>query len=92
MHALQLSKELSQNGYESSTFLKYVHSELRRATEDLILTEGTTERKLADFLEAAMQEISISRYLEDMQSFEHQNDNKENEIQTDDSIVIVNPT
>ena len=61
-----------------------MNAELRRATEELYHTEGTTERKLADFLEAAMQEISISRYLEDMQSFHHDHDSAneltENEI------------
>jgi len=71
LRALLIGKALAQNGYATSSFLGNLVVELQRAHDELGRRAGTSEQVLADFLDAAIQEINISRYFEEFQISEY---------------------
>ena len=83
----------------ASDFLTNVSYELERAKGQLYSTHGVTERVLADYLEAALHEISMTKYLEALQGYgENQSESYQNEVEEsineteEDDITIINPT
>ena len=103
LQALLLSKSLSQNGYIASAFLNNVSHEIERARDQLYETQGSTEQVLAQYLEAALQEIQVTKYLETLQGYEEganrvsqansswPEEQQKNETEEDD-ITIINPS
>ena len=58
-----MSKNLSQSGYSASGFLENISKELTQVKEELE-SFGETEKVIAEYLESALHEIEMSRYLE----------------------------
>jgi len=66
LRAVHLSKSLSQNGYVTGNFLASIAKQMSKAKEELESSPHAREQILADYLDAAIQEINISRYLEEL--------------------------
>jgi len=58
--ALDLSKSLSLSGYQIDTYLANISAEIEWVKELFASVEGETESVIANYLESALQEISMS--------------------------------
>ncbi len=65
LKALQLSKSLTQNGYETGPFLTSISLEMERTIEELLHNHPSpNELLISEYLEAAIKDIEISKHLE----------------------------
>ena len=72
LRALVLSKSLAQNGYATGPYLGDLAVELRKAHDVLKAKKGAPQQVLAAFIDAAIDDINITRYLEESQKTELQ--------------------
>lgn len=54
----------------ASAFLGNVSGEIERARDELYGTHGSTEKVLAEYLDAALHEIKVTKYLETLQGYQ----------------------
>ena len=67
MRAMDLFKKLSQNGYQTIDFLSQSYYEIELVKTSLGHQKGHTEDYLALYLVAALEEVNIARYLQELQ-------------------------
>ena len=71
VRALILSKSLTQNGYHTADFLQKVEREMTVFKNDLLSNGSQYDHMLADYLNVALHEVNIARYLEESNHAEH---------------------
>jgi len=63
---LRLAKRLSQNGYSISPFLAEINAQLLNTASHLDHSTIINEMHLVEFIEAAIQELNVTRYVEEL--------------------------
>ena len=58
---------MSQNGYKVSPFLAEISAKLLTTSTHLDNTPDRKEQQLVEFIEGALQDISVTRYIEELQ-------------------------
>lgn len=64
MDTLSIQKNLSQNGFLTAPTLEYIVTVLGRARQHLVFLGGQKELAVASYLEQAMEDLEMTRYLE----------------------------
>ena len=67
IRAMNLFKLLNQNGYNTIDYLKESSYEMNLIKDTLNANPGPTEKYLSEYVSAALEEVNIARYLQELQ-------------------------